>query len=68
MSLDDEFNGISGEDWVESRTLAQLQEQFGQGVGQMLHDGTISLHDAVRNGGLQPMTLNELKQKRYTRP
>lgn len=65
MSLDDEFNGISGEDWVESRTLAQLQEQFGQGVGQMLHDGTISLHDAVRNGGLQPMTLNELKQLNY---
>lgn len=55
-----------GEDWVQGRTLAQLQEQFGKGIGQMLHDGTISLHDAVRRGGLVPMTLRELQEKYYT--
>ena len=62
-SLDEPFEGITGDDWVNSRSLKELQEQFGVGIGQMLHDGTISLHDAVRQGGLVPMTLGELKQK-----
>ena len=62
-SLDEPFKGITGDDWVNSRSLKELQEQFGVGIGQMLHDGTISLHDAVRQGGLVPMTLGEFKQK-----
>ena len=57
------FVDVSGTDWVQGRTLQQLQEQFGAGVGKMLHDGTISLHDAVRQGGLVPMTLDELRKK-----
>lgn len=65
-SLDEPFEGITGDDWVNSRSLKELQEQFGVGIGQMLHDGTISLHDAVRQGGLVPMTLDELhKKKRF---
>lgn len=56
-----DWRGISGEDWVKSRTLDELQEQFGQGVGQMLHDGTISLSDAVRSNGLRPATLSEIQ-------
>lgn len=58
---DEAFDGISGEDWVKSRTLEQLQEQFGVGIGQMLHDGKITLADAVKSGGLKPMTLKELQ-------
>ena len=57
------WHDVTGEDWVKSRTLGQLQEQFGQGVGQMLHDGTIELHQAVKSGGLQAMTLRELQAK-----
>lgn len=56
-----EWDGISGDDWVKSRTLAQLQEQFGVGIGRMLHDGTIGLADAVRSGGLRPATLEEIQ-------
>ena len=62
-SLDEPFEGITGDDWVNSRSLKELQEQFGVGIGQMLHDGTISLHNAVRQGGLVPMTLQELRDK-----
>lgn len=61
--LGDDFQGVIGEDWVKGRTLAQLQEQFGKGIGQMLHEGTISLHDAVRRGGLVPMTMRDLQRK-----
>nr|DAT12098.1 MAG TPA: putative head morphogenesis protein [Caudoviricetes sp.] len=57
------FHGITGEDWVKGRTLPQLQEQFGHGIGQMLHDGKISLADAVRSDGLASVTLAELKRK-----
>ena len=61
------FHGITGEDWVKGRTLPQLQEQFGHGIGQMLHDGEISLADAVRSDGLASVTLAELKQKTYAK-
>ena len=61
------FHGITGEDWVKGRTLPQLQEQFGHGIGQMLHDGKISLADAVRSDGLASVTLAELKQKTYAK-
>lgn len=62
FDLDAPFEDISGEDWVKGRTLAELQEQFGKGIGQMLHDGTITLSDAVKSGGLKAATLKELKQ------
>ena len=61
------FHGITGEDWVKGRTLPQLQEQFGHGIGQMLHEGEISLADAVRSDGLASVTLAELKQKTYAK-
>lgn len=57
------WHDVTGEEWVKSRTLDELQEQFGAGVGQMLHDGTIELHQAVKSGGLQAMTLRELQAK-----
>ena len=57
------WHDVSGDDWVKSRTLDELQEQFGVGVGQMLFDGTIELHQAVKSGGLQAMTLQELQAK-----
>ncbi|MDO5058575.1 MAG: hypothetical protein Q4D82_01375 [Neisseria sp.] len=63
FDTDAPFDGISGEDWVKRRSLSQLQEQFGKGVGQMLYDGEISLSDAVKSGGLQTMTLQELRSK-----
>ncbi|MDO5059468.1 MAG: ADP-ribosyltransferase domain-containing protein [Neisseria sp.] len=63
FDTDAPFDGISGEDWVKRRSLSQLQEQFGKGVGQMLYDGEISLSDAVKSGGLQTMTLQELQRK-----
>ena len=65
FDADAPFDGVSGEDWVKSRSLPQLQEQFSKGVGQMLHDGKISLADAVRSDGLAAVTLAELKQKAY---
>lgn len=61
--LDGDFQGVSGEDWVKGRTLDELQEQFGKGIGQMLHDGDITLSDAVKSGGLVPMTLRELRRE-----
>lgn len=61
FNLKDEFQGISGDDWVKSRSLKELQEQFGVGIGQMLFDGKIKLRDAV--DGLKPLTLTELKGK-----
>lgn len=67
FDLDAPLDGVSGEDWVKGRTLPQLQEQFGKGVGQMLHDGKISLADAVRSDGLASVTLAELKQKTYAK-
>lgn len=63
FDLDAPFEDISGEDWVKGRTLEELQEQFGKGIGQMLHDGTISLSDAVKSGGLKAATLDELRRK-----
>ncbi|PIT48541.1 hypothetical protein [Snodgrassella alvi] len=58
-----EFDGMTAEDWVNSRTLAQLQKQFGNGIGRMLKTGEIGVDDIVKNGGLQAMTLTELRQK-----
>ncbi|WP_274571129.1 hypothetical protein [Neisseria leonii] len=60
---DKPFDGMDGGEWVKRRSLKQLQEQFGKGVGQMLYDGEISLSDAVKSGGLVPMTLQELQDK-----
>lgn len=53
---------MSGDDWVKGRTLEQLQAQFGKGVGQLLHNGTINLSQAVKHGGLQGATLWEIQQ------
>ena len=61
---DAEFEGVTGEDWVKGRTLEQLQEQFGKGVGEMLHRRIITLNDAVRSDGLQAATLKEISRKR----
>lgn len=63
FDADAPFDGVSGEDWVKSRSLPQLQEQFGKGVGQMLHEGKISLADAVRFDGLEAVTLADLRRK-----
>lgn len=63
FDLDSEFEGVTGEDWVKGRTLEQLQEQFGKGVGEMLHKRIITLNDAVRSDGLQAATLKELQDK-----
>lgn len=63
FGADAPFDGVSGEDWVKSRSLPQLQEQFGKGVGQMLHEGKISLADAVRSDGLAAVTLADLRRK-----
>lgn len=63
FDADAPFDGVSGEDWVKSRSLPQLQEQFGKGVGQMLHEGKISLADAVRSDGLAAVTLADLRRK-----
>lgn len=59
--LDEPFNGFTGSDWVQSRSLNQLQEQFGKGIGQMLFDGKIQLHEAL--DGLKPLTLEQLQDK-----
>ena len=61
--LNEPFDGFSGSDWVQSRTLEQLQEQFGQGIGQMLFDGSVQLSDALE--GMHKMSLKELRQQ-YT--
>ena len=50
---------LRGSDWVQSRSLNQLQEQFGKGIGQMLFDGKIQLHEAL--DGLKPLTLEQLQ-------
>ncbi|WP_455518224.1 colicin D domain-containing protein [Neisseria cinerea] len=63
FDADAPFDDVSGEDWVKSRSLPQLQEQFGKGVGQMLHEGKISLADAVRSDGLAAVTLADLRRK-----
>ena len=63
FDADAPFDGVSGEDWVKSRSLPQLQEQFGKGIGQMLHEGKISLADAVRSDGLAAVTLAELRER-----
>ena len=59
--LNEPFDGFSGSDWVQSRTLEQLQEQFGKGIGQMLFDGKIQLYEAL--DGLKPLTLEQLQDK-----
>lgn len=61
FNLKDKFQGVSGDDWVQSRNLKELQEQFGVGIGQMLFDGKIKLRDAV--DGLKPVTLEVLQEK-----
>lgn len=55
------FDGMTGADWVKSRSLKELQDQFGVGIGKMLFDGEIDLADAL--DGLKPLTLAELKGK-----
>lgn len=57
------FDGMTSEKWINSRSLAQLQEQFGKGIGKMLKSGEVTIADIVKNSGLQPMTLTELKEK-----
>lgn len=59
--LNEPFDGFSGDEWVQSRTLPELQQQFGKGVGQMLYDGKIKLGNAL--DGLKPMTLKQLQDK-----
>ncbi|MDK4688507.1 hypothetical protein [Kingella negevensis] len=59
--LDEPFNGFTGSDWVQSHSLNELQEQFGKGIGQMLFDGKIQLHEAL--DGLKPLTLEQLQDK-----
>ena len=59
--LKEPFNGYSGEDWIKSRSLSQLQEQFGKGIGQMLFDGKIQLSDAL--DGVKQLTLQALQLK-----
>ena len=54
---------MTGEKWINSRSLTQLQEQFGKGIGKMLKTGKVNVSDIVKNGGLQSMTLNELREK-----
>ena len=61
--LQAESDGMTNEKWINSRSLAQLQEQFGKGIGKMLKSGEVTIADIVKNGGLQPMTLTELKEK-----
>lgn len=63
FNLKDEFQGISGDDWVKSRNLKELQEQFGKGIGLMLFDGKIKLSQAV--DGLRSLSLTELRHQ-YT--
>lgn len=55
------FDGVSGENWVKSRRLDELQAQFGKGIGQMLYDGKIQLYEAL--DGLKPLTLKQLQDK-----
>ncbi|UOP04999.1 hypothetical protein [Conchiformibius kuhniae] len=57
------FDGMTGADWVRSRSAAQLRGQFGEGIGQMLYDGVITLADAVSADGLKPLTLAQLQQQ-----
>ncbi|ULJ65929.1 ADP-ribosyltransferase domain-containing protein [Wielerella bovis] len=59
--LKEEFDGFSGDDWVKSRSLEELQQQFGVGIGKMLFDGKIKLADAL--DGLRPLTLIQLQGK-----
>lgn len=59
--LNKPFDGMTGAEWVKSRSLEQLQEQFGKGIGQMLFDGQITLADAL--DGLKPLTLKQLQEK-----
>lgn len=59
--LQEPFNGYSGGEWVKSRSLKQLQEQFGKNIGQMLHEGRIGLEDTL--DGLKPLTLAQLQAK-----
>lgn len=61
--LQAESDGMTNEKWINSRSLAQLQEQFGKGIGKMLKSGEVTIADIVKNSGLQPMTLTELKEK-----
>ncbi|MDK4689687.1 hypothetical protein [Kingella negevensis] len=61
--IKEKFNGFSGDDWVKSRSLNELQDQFGKGVGQMLFDGSLKLSAAL--DGLRTMSLKELR-KQYT--
>ena len=61
--LQSECDGMTNEKWINSRSLAQLQEQFGKGIGKMLKSGEVTIADIVKNGGLQPMTLTELREK-----
>ena len=63
FDLNADFTGVTAANWVSKRSLKQLQEQFGRGLGFMLKNKQITLSDAIKNGGLQPMTLKELREK-----
>lgn len=51
------------DDWVKSRSLQSLQAQFGVVIGRFLKNGTLKLSDIIKNGGLEPMTLAEVRLK-----
>ncbi|ULJ67488.1 hypothetical protein [Wielerella bovis] len=59
--LKEEFDGMTGADWVKSRSLEELQQQFGKGVAQMLFDGSLKLSAAL--DGLRMMSLKELRKQ-----
>ena len=59
--LQEPFDGYSGVEWVKSRSLHELQEQFGKSIGQMLYEGRIGLEDTL--DGLKPLTLAQLQEK-----
>ena len=50
------------EDFLKTRTKAQLDEQFGAGRSELFRSGKITLSDLVRGNG-SPLTLAELRQK-----
>lgn len=54
---------FTGEEWVKSRSLEDLQEQFGKQAGKLLHNGDITLNQAIDRYGVKRLTLEQMRQK-----
>ena len=54
---------LSGDEWAKTQSLEELQGHFGKKAGELIHNGDLSVLDAIDAYGLRKLTLKEMMKK-----